>query len=230
MSKIIITLVLGIIVLLLIRYLYNTYFILNILLKYADLNKSVTDIDVSQIDNPNSTRYAYSVWIYVNTWSKNVDKKWIYQLKDKDKNVVGGLYLDRETSTLKFDIKSGATSYSHTITDNFPIQKWTNVIVNVDNNILDFYLDGKLILSKNYSKSSPAIVAFNTPNGNLGIGHSTVTSDTFLARLRRWNEPVDPQTAWSNYLLGTGLSPNTEYAVDLAITQNNVPRTQIKLY
>ena len=33
------------------------------------------------------------------------------------------------------------------ITNNFPLQKWTCILVSVDNKIIDVYLDGKLVKS-----------------------------------------------------------------------------------
>ena len=61
----------------------------------ADTAKPVPDVIATNLQKPNATRYAYGVWIYVNTLNASTSKSVIFS-RDKDIAV----YLDQSTSTL----------------------------------------------------------------------------------------------------------------------------------
>ena len=106
----------------------------------ANLNDNISAISVT--NNPTSSRYAYGLWIYVNSWDNN-ENKTIYI---RDENIK--LYLDTDSPTLKCDITmTDDEVQSFEITDNFPLQKWVYIIISVDNQYIDCYLDGKLVRS-----------------------------------------------------------------------------------
>jgi len=81
---------------------------------------------------------------------------------------------------------------------NIPIQKWTNLIVTLNNRSLDSYINGKLI--KTCVLPSPAYVD-DTANIYLTplSGFSGYTS-----RFNYWNDTVNPQQAWNIYKSGPG--------------------------
>jgi hypothetical protein len=209
--------ILGIIVFLLMYFLYVNYFTEKMLVEKIDLNKESPVIAYDTLASPGATRYSYGVWIYVNSWN-NVDNKTIFSRGVNSGDI--SLYLDKNTPTLNFKINRMTIP----ITNNFPIQKWTHVIVSIDNKIADFYLDGKLVLSKQLSEQpkvsiSPIQIGGKTPN------------DIFLARFYRWTYPMDPQTAWNEYLSGNGQStvlPN--YGMKVSLLKDNVVNKQISLF
>jgi len=93
------------------------------------------------------------------------------------------------------------------ITNNFPLQTWTNVILNVDNNYLDIYINGQLmssvVLPNQYVNKLPPA------NDNIYIGQSSgLGSDIYLANLERWGVAINPQTAYYDYLNGLRNLPN----------------------
>ena len=91
---------------------------------------------------PDAKRYALGIWIYVNSWSMNNDKI-IYEYPGKIK-----LYLDSTTPTLYASVATTVGSPTIiTLTQNFPLQKWTYVTLSVDNSFVDSYIDGKLVKS-----------------------------------------------------------------------------------
>jgi hypothetical protein len=121
-----------------------------------------------------------------------------------------------------------ATKQDIILTNNFPIQKWTYVIISVDNKIVDFYLDGKLVLSKQL----PSLPDSINKDIKLGSGPgNTSAPDITITALNCYNEPIDPTTAWTNYLKGNGISNyGGAYNVNLSILKDSVVQSSYSLY
>lgn len=217
-----IVIVLGIIVIVLIYFLYTLYVSkTSSIVQLVNLNNQNPSINYNSLVNANSTRYAYGTWIYINTWDNTKQKTIISRGNDFK------LYLDTLTPTLKCNIKNTSdTNFNSSndiiITSNFPIQKWTYVIISIDNQIVDCYLDGKLVKSTQLSYV-PAI-----SQQNISMGDSN-NPDIFLAMLNRWATPIDPQTAWNYYLQGNGMG-SINMNVKLSLYQDNVEQKSFSLY
>ncbi len=241
MNVLIILLILVIIVVV-IYFIYRSLKTSNYLISaIQDLNSSPKVISVSNLADPSSTRYAYSVWVYVKSWNNSNNKVIISRYND----IV--LYLDKTTATLRckmnpkyFQDKATATPVEPSsvtnddtsspfinITNNFPLQKWVNIIISMDNTVFDAYLDGKLVKSLQITQVNPD----KTSDLYTGTGY-----DAYLTRLKRFDHPLDPQTAWQTYLKGNGNGsvfgnygkiPN--YGADLTIYEDNVVSKNIKL-
>lgn len=213
-----VVIILGVMVLLLLYYLITSKSANN-LVSTVDLNKSNPSISASTLPSPGSTRYSYGLWVYVNTWSTNNEKRIISRGDDFV------LSLDKTSPTLKCKFKLNGTPASKEIiiTNNFPIQKWTYVIVSVDNQIIDTYLDGKLVLSTKL----PNLPVTST--ADISIGEKN-TSDIFLSRIDRWTYIMDPQSAWNNYLKGNGYSKSSNYNLKLSVLQDEIEQAKFALF
>jgi len=216
---------LGIILIVLIYILYM-YFTMNSTTLFSSEKLFNTQETVEITSKPTSTRYAYGIWIYVNEWDSNIQKV-IFDRKDNVK-----LYLDTMSPTLKCDITMSASdTETVNITDNFPLQKWTHVIVNADNQYFDFYLDGKLVKSvRAHADSSIPKQPLKDTKMNLGSG---VPFDAHVTRFYHWNQPIDPHTAWKTYMAGNGQSTITNatssYGVNLHVLKDNIEYTKFQL-
>jgi hypothetical protein len=137
-SAIIILILIVVLIFILYRYYSNTA---STLQTTASLNGgALPAIPIS--DTPTSARYAYSIWVYVNTWDNQCDKV----LFSRNGNLL--LSLDTAQPTLRCNVvMQDATTQSVKLTDNFPIQKWVNIIVSFDGQFFDGYLNGKLVTS-----------------------------------------------------------------------------------
>jgi hypothetical protein len=217
-----IVIILGIIVLVLVYYLYVKYVTsASSLVEKVDLKQGSKTIDEIDISNPGASNYSYSTWVYVNTWN-NTSKKSLIKRAPADADGFE-LYLDQTTPTLKVDIKTGTnTKETVTVTNNFPIQRWTYVCISLDSGVVDAYLDGKLVTSKKLS-GVPA-----SPSGSIVLGGGG--PDIQLARVRRDTSPLDPTTAWNNYLQGNGISGSSKYAVNLSVLKDNVEQKKFNLF
>lgn len=239
--------ILGIVIAILIYVLYRYFSVTSRTIQSsASLKTPVTQI--TDIQSPTNTRYAYGIWIYINSWDINANKT-IFSRKDNLK-----LYLDKSSPTLKLDMtmnnSTAALPVKETliVTDNFPIQKWCHIIVSVDNQFVDVYMDGKLVKSKRFYTTT---MSGTTSIGNMPktpgdttipvfLGNSDgsiqpfTAFDAYAAMFKRWTGPVDPQTAWSNYMEGNGgnsLSKTlSSYGINVAILKDNVVQSKFALF
>lgn len=187
-------------------------------------NTNITPIKV----NDTAIRFAYGVWIYVNSWNTS-NKKTIFARGNVDNQTVK-LYLDDSTPTLKLDILT-ATGSIKTIemTTNFPVQKWCFACFSVDSKYIDCYIDGKLV------KSVLLDNVVKTPNSsdNVFIGDN-VTNDIYLAGFYHWTNPLTPQEVWSKYINGNGKNAISKlfasYGLGVFMLKDNVEQTSFRIF
>jgi hypothetical protein len=231
--------VLGIIIVFLVYLLFKYFTNTSISLKTeANMNTLVPGI---KVNNPQATRYAYGIWVYVNTWNTNVD----HTIFSRNNNIK--LYLDRTAPTLKCQITMNDTTVKKDmiITDNFPLQKWVNIVISVDNQFVDAYLDGKLIQSSKFlfSTTNNGINVTNTPNQPpdvntlMYVGNAPANNgwDAYASKFKQWSTgPVDPQTVWSYYMEGNGgnilSSTLGNYGINVQLLKNNVENSKIQVF
>lgn len=226
-----IVVVLGIIIILLvfilIRFLSDAA---TELTASANLNDEISGLKIS--NNPTSTRYAYGIWVYVNSWDMGANKT-LFERTDNIK-----VYLDPSSPVLKCDMKlNDGTTKTIEITDNFPVQKWVHIIVSVDNQYVDCYIDGKLVRSgRVYIENDSGIVIPNTPpdvNTLMHLGKGS-KYDAYVSRFKHWSSAINPETAWSTYLKGNGQTKMknwmSSYGLDVLIKKDNLEQTKFSLF
>jgi hypothetical protein len=145
-----------------------------------------------------------------------------------DKNRLA-LIIDRKNPNLYIYIRY-STDYGIPIliTNNFPLQKWTNVIVSFEYRTLDVYIDGKLILSNNnlgyYDPSGGAFVntpfVGNTSGTKILFGGDSKSPNISITRCAYMPFVMDPVTAMQIYNMGSGVS-SAPYEVDVSLIKNN---------
>ena len=237
-----VVIILGVIVIILIYILIRIVSASAVeLTSSANLNDDISSIDIT--NNPTSSRYAYGLWIYVNSWDNNIVNKTIYE---RDENIK--LYLDTDSPTLKCDITmTDDEVQSFEITDNFPLQKWVYIIISVDNQYIDCYLDGKLVRSgRAYTQETTntngeeieTTKAFpKTPSGTGNAGKIKLGGDkwdAYVTKFKHWSGPVNPETAHSEYLSGNGQSSFrnffSRYGLDILIKKDDVEQTKLSIF
>lgn len=216
--------ILAVIVIVLVYVLYQMYSERRTLVEKVDLKTEAPVISYSSLPSPRTSRYAYGVWVFVNSWS-NLEEKTIFSRKGASEKNDIRLFLDKDAPRLKCSILTeGDIVETMTITENFPIQKWTFVIISVDSQIADMYIDGKLVGSKKLAKM-PVM-----SESDIKLG-GTNPLDIFLAKFTRWTSPMDPQTAWSKYMDGNGVtSMFPDYGMKLTVTKDGIDSKQFKFF
>jgi hypothetical protein len=224
-----VAIILGIVIIILIFILYRYFTTTATRLtptSIIDLNLDQTANTITSISSPTSNQYAYGIWIYVKSWSKD-QKKTIFNHNGAIK-----VYLDELKPILKVDVIGSTTDVKTPtiITENFPIQKWVFIIVSMDTSFLDVYLDGKLMKSvKITNVNQPPLV----PKIELGNSSPFKAFDAVITNFYRWTNPMDPGTAWDYYMKGNGqggvMGTATAYGVKMQVLQNNVETATYQL-
>jgi hypothetical protein len=119
-------------------------------------------------------------------------------------------------------LTSPPTSDSVVITDAYPFQKWTYIVINVDGTNIDIYLDGRLIANKT------ATITI-TGTDSLVVGNQYM--DGRVAHFNRYGFNMNPQEVWNKYMYGSGQNDSaSNYNVKVGILKNNVQKNEFKLF
>lgn len=222
-----IVIVLGIVVVVL-SYILLRYFSdgPTKLMSVTSLKTGNTKIPVTNITS--STRYAFGVWIYINSWD-TTNTKTIFSMPGKIK-----LYLGNMKPTLYVNINLKGKSDSQTaipITENFPLQKWVYVTISVDNSFVDMYIDGKLIKS---TKLDGIQIDAKESNVYLG-GNPAILNDIIVAKFFKWTTPLSISDVWSEYNKGNGGSNAfykalSSYGVNVNLLKDDVNTATFRLF
>lgn len=213
--------ILGILIVVISFYLINYYFFTTkALATKIYLKESPADIPSSAIKNPNSILYTFGTWVYVNNFSNSILLSYIGEtpLFALVLGRVGDAgSLNKPQLTAIVNGKGLDNKYIRKqiiITNNFPIQKWVHVLVSVDTTFVDCYLDGKLVTS---SPLTPNEQIIKGPEVSPSISFKNPTPpDIYLAKVTRWDYPLDPQSVYSEYSAGNGVD-NTSLSVKLTV-------------
>ena len=210
-------------------------------------------VDLSTLTNATSMNYYYSLWIYVNnlnTLPSSANNKIVNKLPDvlKNKTIANNIFYVADSSNtnvfLSLDVGTNTaltTSLLLTqpalnpptqliefqVTPSFPLQRWELVIISVNQNYLDLYLDGKL------AKSVNLMVNPNIPSVNINNPASIYfgNGDVYIAGFKRISNSMDPQTAWNMYLSGSGQDTYTNnYGLSMTLSHNNMPQSTLTLF
>jgi hypothetical protein len=225
MNPIIIILIIAVIFLLYLLYAYFASASTK-LSSEKSLLTSNTPITISA--SPASTRYALGIWIYVNSWNGANSNKIIYSFPGKIQ-----LYLDKNMPTLKVSISMNPGDPDIIVTENFPIQKWTYVLISVDNTFVDCYLDGKLLKSSKMTglQNSPTEEAPKIYLG--GLPNSYQGNDITVSNFIRWTTPLIPSDVWTIYMKGNGtniLKGMNDYGLDVSLLKNKVTTATYNIF
>jgi Concanavalin A-like lectin/glucanases superfamily len=229
-----IAIILGIIIVVLIYVLYK-YFTtstatLGSLVDLSKTNSGTPFTKKEDLKDPTTTRYSYGLWLYIDTWDTTSDKTIFYRKSSAVPTPLYDikLYLDTSSPTLRCSFYTTTTDSSKTetiiITTNFPIQKWVYITVSVDNNIIDCYIDGKLVTSQQLKGNLQS-----QTNSDIYVGNF----NAHLAKFQRTNAPTDPQTVWSNYSAGNGGNSLkkmfSSYGVDVSFKKDNIEQQKFSI-
>ena len=178
----------------------------------------------STLATNNSDRYFFSFWVNVDSVSTGNTELF---------NVLNGttpvlkIYM-KPTATLSYKIWN--TTTEHTIMPNFPLQKWVFVVVSVDNNIVDTYIDGKL----NRSETVTVDKVSTTKDSSITFGAPQDSSLVYLAKMERMPIPMDPSLAWSKYMSGNGGSSFSNllssYGANLSLSKDKKEINKVTLF
>jgi hypothetical protein len=151
----------------------------------------------------NGKEFSYSFWMYIegdNFETTSIDKFVLGRLKSGDDIDTGSplFKLSKNSNTLKVQLykeDSGANNFSafETLVINYiPLQRWVNVVLVVDNNFVQLFMDGELRQVKDLTEYQNDSSVIKTPVGNLYIGSNTQTPsfNGFISKVQAFNYAV----------------------------------------
>jgi hypothetical protein len=189
-------------------------------------------IPVDSIDNPTSVRYFYEGWFYINENSAlntenvlfNRGNDFVVSLKGSILN----LYVNTQSSggsgvnTAGILDTSGITPL--TSINNFPFQKWVQLVINVEGMMVDIYIDGKFI------KNVKSPVSIQTSSVD-SIKYGNQYTVGYFTRFRRPAVNINPQSVWSSFMYGSGQSSSaSDNHVNLQFVKNNSVKYDQRLF
>jgi hypothetical protein len=195
-------------------------------------------VGVDNIEQPDSIRYYYEMWLWVDG-NFPVDKvNTIFGRGNKFVVGLKGSNLSLYYGSGAYDSSSGvftpdANTKTMSIAKNFPFQKWTHFTLNVDSGTVDAYLDGKLVSSvqpdANSVNMSTYIPYGDSSGTNINVGNKYTQGK--VTRFRRPTGNINPQEVWSHFTIGNGEGMSlTPYHVNLQVLKDNVKQSDSRVF
>ena len=195
-------LILAVIVVVLIYALYNYFSPATNLSGYANLNGKNSNITLVK---PNNSVYTYGFLLYL------VDNK-------KSGTILSVPTFNitlTPSMALQCSPKEHSKSPSYTIMDQVPMSEWSYITVCANNNIMDLYINGKLISSN----VLPTTTKRNGTTVILGSGiNAYIESLTYLPTYSTPSDVYNAYLALNNMSLSD--NPLKIYTVDVSLTKN----------
>ena len=201
------TIILGVVVVIILYLLYLYFFSdgsSTTLVNLHDATQALT-IPASRLPGGTTSDYTYSIWIYVNSWATGYgSQKVIFERKDQNGNVAPQVVLDPNinnvtVNTTVYDKNGGAKQIHPCTLENVPIQKWTNIIITINNRALDLYLDGKLVRTC----VLPGVPMTN-PQTPIDLCPTGMGFSGFTSNFKYYARTVNPREAYAIYREGYG--------------------------
>jgi hypothetical protein len=214
-------------------YFLNWLFTTSKTLNSYNVASDVKTFPSTDLSDPASLNYSYSVWIYVSAWDTGRTKEIFRRNVGTAAAPVYSprVYLDTQDNKLKVDIQymMSGTSQSKNTTSvmNIPIQTWTNIVVSLNSKVLDIYVNGKL------TKTSviPGDPVF-LKEGAVDLTPSPSFTG-YTSRFIYYSNPLGPEDAWNIYKSGPGgnvfLSFLNKYKLKLSFIKSGTPIASITI-
>ena len=217
--------VIGVVIIVLLYLLY-LYFFGNSAAVLVGVHETTAEIKIGSGSIPPgpTQNFTYSVWVYVSNWNAG-NEKIIFQRACGSSfcpKMAFDQNMNNVTVTLAtYPSDSGSQVEATCQIENVPLQAWTNLIMTLNGNALDCYLDGKLVrtcLMPGVPKLSGAGELVLTPNGKSFQGYT--------GNFQYFNRAVNPREAYAIYKEGYGGSNwlsnlFNKYRIKLAFMKDN---------
>jgi len=189
-------------------------------------------IPVDKIENPSSVRYFYEGWFYINENSAvNTDNvlfnrgdEFVVSLKGSTLNLYVNTKSGGGTGVNSAGILDTTGITPLASINNFPFQKWAQLVINVDGVLVDIYIDGKFV------KNVQSATSINT-NSTDSIKYGNQYTLGHFTRFRRPPVNINPQGVWSSFMNGSGQSNSvSDRHVNLQFTKNSSVKYDQRLF
>jgi len=211
--------ILGIIILIILYVLYLYYFGDSSKKALVGMHDATVQTTVSAGSMPPGTsqNYTFSIWVYVSDWNYGIGKFKPVFVRGTGTSTVPPVCpmvkFDKNVNNLIIDHiyqAEGVSDFANQeITlENIPLQKWTNIIMSLNNRAMDLYLDGKLVKTK-YFDGVPRVITdaplILTPSmSGTKSGDYTNGFKGYTAKFLYFSRAINPREAYTIYKEGFG--------------------------
>ena len=177
----------------------------------AYLATGIFPVPLKEMPSLGASKYSYELWIYVN----NVDLASSPGNYGKD-NVGGNIF--NINPSISLDIFNDGSAHVLAgsnpieITKQFPLQRWEYLVINIDNNLIEIYLDGKLLRSMKSQQPIPT----PTVDSVLSFG----VSDIYVTGLYRNLFVLNQTEVFNKYLQGNNGYRLTNFSANIDFLKN----------
>jgi hypothetical protein len=192
-------------------------------------------VDIKKLNkNINSTNFTYSLWFHVKDWnSRYGDEKCLLRRGGSNNSAVESPKITLGAMQNDIDIKMQVMNSTASGNDNicsvknFPLQKWINLAISLQNRTLDIYIDGKLhktCLLDGVPKIPKTSNIYITPDGGF---------NGWTANFQYWDGASNPQQIYDIYKKGYGGGALgnifNKYKVRFQLLKNNEVSGEIEI-
>lgn len=190
------------------------------------LNNPLT-FSPNKLSSPGSATFSYQCWLFM-TQNTTAPVALFKRVNNSGKN---DFQVDLTNTTLSIKAGRGSADPNTimTVTDQFPIQRWVYLVINVySNGTVEAYMNGKLVKTVN-TKSQDI-----KPNSIsvLTIGDGRLQG--YVTKFTRLPTTIDAQTVQTNYFSGNGISnffsTMIPYGMNLAVSKGEEVQRSIQLF
>jgi hypothetical protein len=249
--SIVIIIVVIVLIIMLIKYLVSDPYTLQTIQSGQTASTIAATSLATNGSNVPSSNFAYSIWVYVNSWNYRYgEAKVIFgrmgaKSADGTGSVSGVNGLDPCPAVVLDPVENnvtislgcypgidqepttpGGNTVVHTCSvANVPIQKWVNLIVSVYGRSMDIYIDGKLVrtcLLPGVANINNDSSIYLTPSGGF---------DGWTAKFQYYPDALNPQQAYNIYTQGysSWLSTLSAYQIQLSLVENGQTQSSITI-
>lgn len=197
-------LVIGLVCILVIILYYAYYYFTNNTLTSGleDLKRPITK-QYQDLKNPTAITYSYQCWLYF-TKPGTINGEVVFCRGDgTNTNNEFEVVIKNQQLILKGGQGIASPSDIMTITSNFPMQKWTYLVINVTNlQTYEAYINGKL--TKTVTVANSSNYKPDSKMSSLVVGNPLLNG--YVTKFIRDTTTMDAKTVWTTYLSGNGLS------------------------
>jgi hypothetical protein len=176
----------------------------------------VSQIDLTDVRDPNSSNFSYGMWMNIHKWENDGDKS-IYDRPTEMKVFIrnGTLMVSIYTSSIdENDVVTSVTNDFELIR-NLPLHKWMYINISVsknknDRSIIDAYIDGKLIKSLEYD----GVIVPSNNKADIG------PLDANLIGFKRWSYSLTPTMVANEFNASNVNKMLGNYGADISVSTN----------
>ena len=186
-----------------------------------------------KLNDPVSKIYSFAAWMFLTGQTQSNSGGYIMNRSDvlhpNDPTRMNiGLFVNGTT----LSVYGGNTSNAlFTVTNQIPLQKWIYVVVNVNGDLVEVYLNGKIV--KTVQLTSGKLTGTFSATRSLIIGSTNIQG--YMTQFIMVSTLLDASTVWKNYLNGNGvgnqfLSYFMPYNINMTVSKDDVVQRQLSIF